>query len=124
MGGHCRMPHKGRFLAGIEETQANIVVRAIRRAHERDLGVRELACHGGQSGVALAVRVEHGGRRIAGEACGRKRVYLKNAQGCLRSLSHEFCTHPRGRLHLSEPWGGLKRPETREIECSIDLRTR
>jgi hypothetical protein len=33
----------------------------------------------------LAVRVEHDGRRIAGEACGCKCVYLENAQGCLRS---------------------------------------
>jgi hypothetical protein len=72
----------------------------------------------------LAVRVEHDGRGIAGEARGSKCVYLENTQGCLRSLSQEFCTHPRRRLHLVEPWGGPKRPETWEIEFSIDLRTR
>ena len=63
------------------------MVRAIRREHERDLRVRELARHGEQGGVALTVGVEDDGGRIAGEACGRKGVDLKNAQGCLRSLS-------------------------------------
>jgi hypothetical protein len=72
----------------------------------------------------LSVRVEHDGRRVAGESCGRKCVYLENAQGYLRRLSHEFCTHPRLRLHFREPWGGLKRPETRDIEYSITPRTR
>ncbi len=72
VGGNGRVPHKRGFLAGIEETQANIVVGAVRREHEGDFGVRELACHGEQSGIALAVRVEHDDRRIAGEACGCK----------------------------------------------------
>src|ERR1700679_787502 len=124
MRGHRRMPHEGRFFAGIEETQTKIVVRAIGREHECHLGVRKLARRGEQSGVALAVRVEHDGGRIARESCGRKCVYLENAQGCLRSLVREFCTHPRHRLHFVEPWGGPKRPEMWEIEFSIDLRTR
>ena len=100
MGGHGRVPDEGCLLARVEETQPHIMVRAIGGEHERHLGVRELACHGEQGGVALTVGVEDDGRRIAGEACGGKGVYLENTQGCLRSLSVEFCTHPRRRLHL------------------------
>ena len=33
----------------------------------------------------------------------------------------EFCTHPSGRLHFNEPWGGLKRPETQDIEYSMNF---
>jgi hypothetical protein len=33
----------------------------------------------------------------------------------------EFCTHRPGRLHLVEPWGGLKKPEMRGIEFSMKL---
>ena len=84
--GHRRVPDEGRFLARIEETHAKIVVRCVGREDEGRLGVRELARDGEQSGVALAVRVEYDGGGVAGEACGRKCVYLKNAQGCLRSL--------------------------------------
>lgn len=99
MGGHRRVPNKRHLLAGIEETQSNIVVRAVRREYERDLGMRELACHRTERCVALAIRVEHDGRRIAGEACGRKCVYLENAHGCLR-LAREFCTRRRAKLHF------------------------
>jgi hypothetical protein len=124
MGGHGRVPHKRRFLAGIKETQTNIMVGAARREHECDLGMRELACHGEQSGVTLAVRVEHYGRRIAGEACGRKCVYLENTQGCLRSLCKSFARIRAPGYTSMNRRGGLNRPETREIECPIDLRTR
>jgi hypothetical protein len=77
-------PTKGRLLARVEEAQANIVVGTGRREHERHLCMRELASHGEQSGVALTIGVEHDGRRIAGEACGGKCVYLEYAQESLR----------------------------------------
>ena len=67
----------------------------------------ELAGYGEQCLVAQSIGVEYDGCRIAGEASGGERVYLKNAQGCLRRPWGEFCTHPRVRLHLYEPWGGL-----------------
>jgi hypothetical protein len=49
---------------------------------------------------------------------------LKNAQSGLPSLEAEFCTHPSGRLHFNEPWGGLKGPETRTVGYSDATRTR
>jgi len=99
VGRHGRVSYKRRFLVGIEETQPYIVIRAARREHEGDLGMRELACHGLQSGVALTVCVEHHRRRVAVESCVGKCVYLENAQGCLRSLSRV--------LHASAPQATL-----------------
>jgi hypothetical protein len=48
---------------------------------------------------------------------------LKNAQRSLRGCgpSPKFCTHPPRRLHFNEPWGGLHRPETRDIGYSMNF---
>ena len=93
MSGHGRVSDEGGFLAGVEEAQANVMVRAVRREHERDLRVGKLARHGEQGGVVLSVRVEDDSGWVTGESCGRKGIDLENTQGCLRSLSDEFCTH-------------------------------
>ena len=107
MRGHRCMPHERRLLTRVEETHSNVMVRGARRERKRYLRVRELACDCEQSGIALTVRVQHDGCRIAGKTSRSKCVYLENTQGRLRSLWDEFCTHPRHRLHLHEPWGGL-----------------
>jgi hypothetical protein len=54
----------------------------------------------------LAVRIEHHGGGIAREACRRKCIDLKNTQGILQTLGLKFCTHPGGKLHFNQPWGG------------------
>src|ERR1700688_3520005 len=85
MGGHGCVAYERRLFAGIEETHSNIVIRVVRREHKRDLRMSELLRHGEKRGVALAVRVEHDGRRIAGEAYVGKCIYLENSQSCLRT---------------------------------------
>ena len=59
-----RMPDEGRFLAGIEEAHAQIVVRRVRGEHERGLRMRKLPGHGRKTGVALSVGIQDHGCRI------------------------------------------------------------
>ena len=62
-------PTNGASLRALKKRSANVVIRAASAArHEGDLGMRELARDGRQGGIALSVRIEHDGRRIAGEA--------------------------------------------------------
>ena len=53
MGRHRRVSYERRFLVGIEKAQPYIVIRAGRREHEGDFGMRELPRHILQDGVAF-----------------------------------------------------------------------
>ena len=126
VGGHGGVPDEGRFLARIEEAQPNIVIRGrSRRTRRRPRRARIRARR--RAGWHRSVRPRRG-RTVAGLPVKRVRgecVYLKNAQG-------QSPQPMAGVLHASAPSGYtsvnlgvvLERPETREIECSIDLRTR
>jgi len=115
------MSDEGRLLVGIEKTQSHIVIRAGRRRHEGHLGMRELARHVLQKGIALAIRVQDHRCRVALESRFGKCVYLEYAQCSLRSLPRSFARLRALRLHFIEPWGGLQRPETWAIEYSVGL---
>src|SRR5258708_35617029 len=103
MGGDRGVSNKRRFLACVEESQANIVIGRGRGGYERYFCVRKFTGDGHQGGVALAVGIEDDAGRIAGETSAGEGVYLEYAQACLRGLSREFCTHPSVRLHFVEP---------------------
>ena len=107
MSGNGGVSDERRLLAGVEEAQAHIVVRAGGREHERDFGMGKLARHGAQRRVVVPVGIEHDRGRIAGEARPGKGIHLKNAHRLSPQLLPQFCTAPCVRLHLNEPWGGL-----------------
>ena len=116
VGGNGGVPDERRFLARIEEAQPHIVVRRGGGEHEGHLGVGEFARDGHQGGIALPVRIQDHGRRIAGESSASECVNLKDSQARSPRPMHEFCTHRRGRLHFRQPWGGPSGPEMREVE--------
>src|SRR5882757_1201394 len=107
MRGNGRVPDKRRFLAGVEEPQANIVIGGGCGRYECHFGLRKLARDGDQGGIVAAIGIEDHGGRVAAEASASERVYLEYAQANLRGLDQQFCTHPSVRLHFVEPWGGL-----------------
>jgi hypothetical protein len=119
MGSHGRVSYERCFLARVEEAEPHIVIGTVCGENESDLGVRKLTRHGRQEGVIAPIGVEHHGGGIARVAGGRKSIDLKDAQRSLPKWRVKFCTPPPGRLHFDAPWGGLKKPETRDIESSM-----
>ena len=73
------MAHKGRFLTGIEETQADVMVGGRGGGDEHRLGVRKLASDGHHGGLALAIGIEDDAGRIAAESFGREGIDLEYA---------------------------------------------
>ena len=111
MGGHGRVPDEGRFFAGVEKAQANIMVGRVRGEHEGHLGVGELAREASQGGVGLPVGVEDDRGWIAVKRVDVKASTWKIRKGtCLRSalrLWRSFARiRPAGYTSI-KPWGGL-----------------
>jgi hypothetical protein len=102
---HGRMSDEGRFLAGIEEAQDEIVIRARWREHECRFGVREFPRDAAERGVALPIGIQNYGGRVAGEARPREGIDVKNAHGELSGSGtaamdvSEFCMPLIIRLH-------------------------
>ena len=94
------VPDERRFLAGVEESHADVVIGSGGGRHEGGFGVRELAGDERQGRIALSVGIEDDGGRITGEADPRERIHLKNAQAILSKGCAVFAAGARV-LHAS-----------------------
>jgi hypothetical protein len=116
VGGNGGMPDEGRFLARIEESQPDVVVRRGGREHECHLGVGEFASHRHQGGIALPVGIEYHGGRVSGEPCTSECVHLKYSHANLHGRYVSFARIGAPGYTSGNLWGGQSGPETRSID--------